>query len=95
MVYEKTCIVSVINYVIYLYIFSDGVKLNDYILDYQPLDYDRIAVHNSHQRVRRSVDKNFYLKFSAFGRYNITWIIVTIFNPHYAFQSSNRLKVFV
>ncbi|XP_076451235.1 disintegrin and metalloproteinase domain-containing protein 10-like [Babylonia areolata] len=42
--------------------------LNDYILDYQPLSYDRNSIHRNHQRVRRSADSHFDVRFTAFGK---------------------------
>ncbi|KAL8586964.1 hypothetical protein ACOMHN_062375 [Nucella lapillus] len=47
---------------------SECGRLNDYILDYQPLIYDRLAVHRNHHRVRRSVDTHLNIRLSAYGR---------------------------
>ncbi|XP_076451236.1 disintegrin and metalloproteinase domain-containing protein 10-like [Babylonia areolata] len=42
--------------------------LNDYILDYQPLSYDRNSIHRNHQRVRQLEDSHFDVRFTAFGK---------------------------
>ncbi|KAK7503059.1 hypothetical protein BaRGS_00005685 [Batillaria attramentaria] len=47
---------------------TECAKLNDYILDYQPLTYDRSAVHKHHERVRRSTDSQLKVRFKAYGR---------------------------
>lgn len=49
-------------------VITDCAKLNDYILDYQPLSYDRTAVHRNHERVRRSTDLELKIRFNAYGR---------------------------
>ncbi|CAL1546807.1 unnamed protein product [Lymnaea stagnalis] len=46
----------------------DGAPLNDYILDYQPLHFDQIHLHDKHSRVRRSVDPYFRWIFKAYNR---------------------------
>ncbi|PVD36306.1 hypothetical protein C0Q70_03285 [Pomacea canaliculata] len=47
---------------------AEQEQLNDYILDYQPLTYDPLDLHNKHDRIKRSVDQHLQLSFSAYGR---------------------------
>lgn len=47
---------------------AESAKLNDYILDFRPLTYDRVAVHNNHHRVRRSLDSDLHIRFNAYER---------------------------
>lgn len=64
---------------------SECGRLNDYILDYQPLIYDQSAVHRNHQRVRRSTDSHFYLRFTAYGKkFHVKlWPSEGVFSPQH------------
>ncbi|KAL8595344.1 hypothetical protein ACOMHN_020097 [Nucella lapillus] len=64
---------------------SESGRLNDYILDYQPLTYDRSAVHRNHQRVRRAIDSHFYLRFTAYGKQFHVKLVPSegLFSPHH------------
>ncbi|XP_076444625.1 disintegrin and metalloproteinase domain-containing protein 10-like isoform X2 [Babylonia areolata] len=60
------------DWVVYLVVafisLAECGPLNEYILDYQPLVYDRRTVHSNHQRVRRSADTHLNVRFNAYGR---------------------------
>ncbi|XP_041355822.1 disintegrin and metalloproteinase domain-containing protein 10-like isoform X2 [Gigantopelta aegis] len=47
---------------------SEQEPLDDYILDYQEVNYDPFNLHNNHMRVKRSLDKHLYLRFKAYDR---------------------------
>ncbi|XP_059169850.1 disintegrin and metalloproteinase domain-containing protein 10-like isoform X2 [Physella acuta] len=48
--------------------FADGASLNDYILDYQPLHFNPLHLHEQHARVRRSADQSLKFTLKAYGR---------------------------
>ncbi|KAK6617549.1 hypothetical protein RUM44_005137 [Polyplax serrata] len=62
------------RYIIFLLILvpctETANRLNEYILHYEPLNYDAGEVHKNHQRARRSVvrDHNVHLSFRSHGR---------------------------
>ncbi|KAK3597919.1 hypothetical protein CHS0354_042260 [Potamilus streckersoni] len=47
---------------------SGGFNLDDYILQYEELDYDSTALHQHHLRSKRSTNDAVHLAFDAFGR---------------------------
>ncbi|GFO13839.1 serine-threonine kinase receptor-associated protein-like [Plakobranchus ocellatus] len=47
---------------------TDATRLNDYILDYEPLEFDHAHLHEKHNRIRRDVDSALRWNFKAYGR---------------------------
>lgn len=60
---------AILYFSIILNSISAAEKLDEYILDYQPLSFDTHHIHSQHQRVRRSVDDTLNLDFYAYSRY--------------------------
>lgn len=92
----KELVISCILQLFLIAVYTDAVRLDDYISHYEELNYSPETLHRRHLRAKRSVtDPSLVLKFKALGK-NFDLQLErakTIFTPDFKLQHRNGSKI--